>query len=329
MRLTHRLYQKIESHWWRKERPCLLLRGLSKLYRIVSKYDQKKRQKNTLKTSLPLISIGNISVGGSGKTPFTIWLAHELIKHHFKPVILCRGDGGKQKSPQLLNSLSLANEVGDEAILLYRMSHCPVISAHDRVTASQLAMQHGDIILLDDGFQYRQLQRQCDIVLIPDDGFGNGYVLPAGPLRESPKALGRSDIIVRTGFTTMQSLTDRKEWHWHVKEQRLKDWKQCNMAAPKSVIAISAIARPQRFKQSLQELDIHIQDAYFFPDHHAFTKKDLHPIWQQDAAIVVTAKDAVKLLKLWPKNRPLWVLEQNFEAEKGLTELILTHVKKQ
>jgi len=328
MRLNHKIYQSIESAWWLKETPNLLLRGLSKLYNIASKYDQKKRCKHTIKTLLPLISIGNISVGGSGKTPFTIWLAQELKKHHFNPVILCRGDGGKQTCPQLLNQNSLAKDVGDEAVLLHSMSHCPVISAQDRVAASRMAAEYGDIILLDDGFQYRQLQRQCDIVLIPSEGFGNGYILPAGPLREPPKALSRADIIVRTGTTSNKPLTTTKEWHWHSKPQPLNDWNQCAEATPKSVLAVSAIARPQRFNQSLQELDIHIESSYFFPDHHAFTKQDMHDIWQQHTAIAVTAKDAVKLLPIWPKNRALWVLEQGFEGEDGLIEAVLESLRK-
>jgi len=328
MRLIHSLYQAIESRWWSQKRPNILLRGLSLLYRLASKHDQKKRCKHATKTSLPLISIGNISLGGSGKTPFTIWLAQQLTKHHFKPVILCRGDGGKQTSPQLLNHLSLAKDVGDEAVLLHRMSHCPVISAQDRVSASRMAMEHGDIILLDDGFQYRQLQRQCDIVLIPNEGFGNGHILPAGPLRELPEALSRADIIVRTCATSSKALTGHKEWQWNTKPQILNDWNQCKTSIPKSVIAVSAIARPQRFTQSLQDLGIHVEKSCFFPDHHPFTKSDMHNIWQQQSAIAVTAKDAVKLLDLWPKNRPLWVLEQDFEGEPELIETILAFLKK-
>jgi len=275
MRLTHKIYQSIESVWWNKKKPSLLLRGLSYLYKIGSNHDQK--------------------------TPFTIWLAKQLKKYDFKPVILCR----------------------DEAVLLHRISHCPVISAQDRVTASRMAAEYGDIILLDDGFQYRQLQRQCDIVLIPDEGLGNGYLLPAGPLRELPEALNRADIIVRTGTASHKSLTHHKEWHWHTKPQPLNDWQQCHGVAPESVIAVSAIARPQRFTQSLQELGIHVEYSHFFPDHHAFTEHDLRDIWKQKAAIAVTAKDAVKLLHIWPEKRPLWVLEQGFEGEHGLIEAIL------
>jgi len=324
MRLIHKIYQSIESIWWRKKQPPLLLRGLSYLYKIASKYDQTKRCKHAVTPALPLISIGNITVGGSGKTPFTIWLAKQLKKRHFKPVILCRGDGGKQTKPQLLDEHSLAKDVGDEAVLLHRMSHCPVISGQDRVAASLMATKHGDIILLDDGFQYRQLKRQCDIVLIPDEGLGNGHLLPAGPLREQSEALNRADIIVRTGTAPNKPLTNHKEWHWHTKPQPLNDWQQCGEATPKSVIAVSAIARPQRFKQSLQDLAIDIETSYFFPDHHGFTAHDMRDIWKQNTAIAVTAKDAVKLLAIWPKRRPLWVLEQGFEGESGLTEAILS-----
>ncbi|MDQ6967823.1 MAG: tetraacyldisaccharide 4'-kinase [Mariprofundaceae bacterium] len=324
MRLSHKLYQAIESIWWRKKQPSLLLRWLSQAYKLGSKYDQKQRLKHAIKAPLPLISIGNISVGGSGKTPFTIWLAQQLEKHHFKPVILCRGDGGSHAEPQLLDQHSLAKDVGDEAVLLRRMSQCPVISGKDRVSASRMATQYGDIILLDDGFQYRQLQRQCDIILIPNEGFGNGHMLPAGPLRESKGSLNRADIIIRTGIDSNKPLTDKKEWHWHLNTQILNDWNQCEEITPKSVIVVSAIARPQRFKQSLQNLGIHVEASYFFPDHHPFTKHDMRDIWQQRTDIAVTSKDAVKLLPIWPKHKPLWVLEQDFEGEPGLIEAILT-----
>lgn len=327
MRVIHKIYQSIESMWWHKKSPNLLLQGLSKLYSIASRYDQRQRCKGARKAPLPLISIGNISVGGSGKTPFTIWLAGQLKKHHFKPVILCRGDGGKQAAPQLLDHHSLAKDVGDEAVLLHRMSLCPVISAQDRVKASRMAAEYGDVILLDDGFQYRQLQRQCDIVLIPNEGIGNGHLLPAGPLRELPEALNRADIIVHTASTTNKPLTDNKEWYWHTKSQPLNDWNQCGKAAPKSVIAVSAIARPQRFKQSLQDLNIHVASSVFFPDHYTFKKSDMQHIWQQHTAVAVTAKDAVKLLPIWPKNRALWVLEQDSEGEAGLVEAILASLE--
>ncbi|MDX8397381.1 MAG: tetraacyldisaccharide 4'-kinase [Mariprofundaceae bacterium] len=328
MQLKHQIYQTIERIWWSKKTPPALLRALTPIYQMCSRSDQKKRLKKAVWPQLPLISIGNITVGGSGKTPFTAWLTKALQQQGFQPVILCRGDGSKNAQVQLVQDLSLASYVGDEALLLHKTTGCPVISSRDRVAACQLAVKYGDIILLDDGLQYRQLKRDCDIVLTPHEGLGNGHLIPAGPLREPASALQRADISVRSGSNTSSPpLSASKEWNWYPSEDIVCDWMQCQQAAPTVAVAITAIARPQRFLNSLQQLNIDILQSHLFPDHHAYRTADLQPLFTTNKAIITTAKDAVKLQELWPKDRPLWVLEQNFEAEKGLIEAILSHLK--
>jgi tetraacyldisaccharide 4'-kinase len=323
MRITHALHQRIEAMWWQKRKPAFPWRALSYAYKHISIWEQKKRLQHTHKPPLPLISIGNITVGGSGKTPFIIWLAEELRRHGWNPVILCRGDGGTNKAPVLLTSHALAHDVGDEAVLLHQTSHCPVIAAKNRVEACDMATHLGDIILLDDGFQYRQLERDCDIVLIPSEGIGNGEMIPAGPLREGITALQRADIIVRTGKASPSPLTQQHEWHWHTSALPLCDWMHCDIPSPQKVVAITAIARPKRFIDSLTSLDIIIEDSLFFPDHYAFSNHDIQHFMQYQQPIAVTAKDAVKLKDLWPKDKPLWVLEQTYNAEDGLMQSIL------
>jgi len=324
MSFTHQLAHRIENMWWEAETPPLLLRALSPLYRRISQIDQAKRLEQAITPPIPLISIGNITVGGSGKTPFVVWLATQLQQQDRNPVILCRGDGGRGDTPQLLNDASLASDVGDEAVLLHRRTGCPVISAQNRLKASHMAANHGDIILLDDGFQYRQLHRICDIVLISDARIGNGHLLPAGPLREPTTALQRADIVVSVGKHLSQPLSQQREWLWHTTESTLSDWMKCQQTRPQRVIAITAIARPQRFIHSLNQAGIQVESFHFFPDHHAFNQDDLATLLASPHAIAVTAKDAVKLQAIWPENRPLWVLEQQAEGEKGLLEKILT-----
>jgi len=309
--------------WWLEKKPPFWLRGLSHVYQRCSASDQQKRLKKAMEPPLPLISIGNITVGGSGKTPFVVWLAKALSKQGFQPVILCRGDGGKQKKPVLLTHSSKANTVGDEAVLLKQLTNCPVIAGKDRVRGAYMARHHGNMIILDDGFQYKQLHRHCDIVLIPSEGIGNGCLIPAGPLREPPSALQRADIIVRSGDSDFTPLSTAKEWHWQASNANFHDWMNCGYATPTHGIAITAIARPQRFIQSLQSQSIQLHDSYIFPDHYTFTPSDINPLLAQQKPIITTAKDAVKLREIWPKYVPLWVLEQQADAEEGLLNVIL------
>ncbi|MDQ6990604.1 MAG: tetraacyldisaccharide 4'-kinase [Mariprofundaceae bacterium] len=322
MSFKHRLVHHIESMWWEREKPPWYVRLWMPLYRTASTLDQKKRLDKSVQPPIPMISIGNITVGGSGKTPFVIWLAKALKQHGYQPVLICRGDGGHSSNPILLHQNSLATDVGDEAVLLHRMSGCPVISAQNRVQASRMAAEYGDVILLDDGFQYRQLERVCDVVLIPDVGVGNGCVLPAGPLREPILNLKRADVVVRVGQQANVPLSEHKEWHWHTLEYSLRDWMQCHQACPNMVHAVTAIARPQRFVESLTHAGFKLSGQTFFPDHYAFKPTDISTFQNLPHPIAVTAKDAVKLEALWNQDTPLWVLEQTAVAETDLFERI-------
>ncbi|MDX8402992.1 MAG: tetraacyldisaccharide 4'-kinase [Mariprofundaceae bacterium] len=327
--------QKIEGMWWSDKRPPLLFRAASQIYRLINHYNLKARKRRAVSPTLPMISVGNITAGGSGKTPFVIWLATLLKKDGFKPVIINRGDGGKRGAPQLLNEQSDPLTVGDEAVLLYRKCDCPVIAGRDRIRASRMAAEYGDIIILDDGFQYQQMERICDIVLIPVEGVGNGHLIPAGPLREPVEALNRADLIVRTGqfdetrFNRTQPdklkpLHSGKEWRWWSCDNQLTQLTGEKAEAPGKAVALTAIARPQRFTQSLKKLDIEIEEDYIFPDHHPFSETDITLAASHDLPVIVTTKDAVKLQNIWPVGQQLWMLEQSADAESGLFKAIKT-----
>lgn len=321
------LHQRIEAMWWNKSnKPNVLLRGLASLYALLSKQDQKNRCNNTVEPPIPMISIGNITVGGSGKTPFVVWLAAELKAKGFQPVLLSRGDGANNQTPHLVSEYSKAREIGDEAVLLYQLTGCPVIAGRDRIAGARLAAEFGDVILLDDGFQYRQLGRVCDIVMVPAEGVGNGCLLPAGPLREPISALSRADIIVRSGTGKCEPLTDVKEWLWSAKSTYIRDWKgvwDMPLENGCSIHVVTAIARPLRVITDLKVMGMTITKHHVFADHHVYNKADVQALSHYADAMVTTAKDAVKLLPLWPNNKPLWVLEQQAEAEVGLAETIL------
>ena len=325
------LHQDIENMWWNtRQKPYLLLRALSSVYAVLAKYDQQSRLKKAVYPPIPMISVGNITVGGSGKTPFVVWLAHELKHQGFNPVLLSRGDGANNQAPHLVSQYSKAREVGDEAVLLFKLSGCPVIAGRDRIAGAEIAAEHGDIIILDDGFQYRQLARICDIVLVPSEGVGNGCLLPAGPLRESISALDRADVIVRSGLNDFKLLSEQKEWAWSAKAGLVRDWNSSEdilLEVSQPIHVVTGIARPRRVLNDLTALGFNIAQHSFFADHHDYSEQDITSFFPSNKSIVTTAKDAVKLMPLWPRDKPLWVLEQVAQAQDGLSETIVEIIK--
>jgi tetraacyldisaccharide 4'-kinase len=325
------LHQQIENMWWNTKRaPNVLLRAASAVYALVFSFNQKQRLKQAVKPSIPMISVGNITVGGSGKTPFVVWLAIELKEQGFRPVLLSRGDGANNQTPHLISAYSKAREVGDEAVLLFRLSGCPVIAGRDRISGAQLAAEYGDILILDDGFQYRQLERICDIVLVPGEGLGNGCLLPAGPLRELVSALARADVIVRSGPGDCKPLSQQKEWLWSAHAGAVRDWNSradVLLEASRPIHVVTGIAKPRRVLNELKTLGFDIAEHSCFADHHNYSKQDIQNLLQRPNSIVTTAKDAVKFLPFWPCDIPLWVLEQQAEAQEGLAQAIVKIIK--
>jgi len=320
------LYRWLEELWWTR-RPPAPLRLLSVVYGAISRRHLRQRASHTLQSKLPLISVGNITAGGSGKTPFVIWLAKALAERGRSPVILCRGDGGNAQSPRLVQAADKASDVGDEARLLFELAGCPVISGRNRIKGSELAAEYGDVAILDDGFQYRHLERCCDIVLVPAEGVGNGFGIPAGPLREPLAALGRADLIVRTGRGDAVPLQKQKpEWRWRLHPAGLSDIMHSGSDAPAICLAATGIARPQRFLDDLQSAGLVILESRLYPDHHRFDETDAQAILATGQPVVVTGKDAVKLKPLWPAGTPLWVLQQQPDEAADLLENILSRL---
>ncbi|MDX8392610.1 MAG: tetraacyldisaccharide 4'-kinase [Mariprofundaceae bacterium] len=315
-----------ESLWWKKQQAPLLLRCCAAVYAKINTINLKKRAKKAIKSPIPLISVGNITVGGSGKTPFVIWLCHELLQRGYHPVILCRGDAGKLKHPKHINRNDSATDVGDEALLLAQSCNAPVIAGRNRVAGCRMAAELGDVIILDDGFQYRQLSRACDIVLIPAEGIGNGCLLPAGPLREPLSALQRADVVVRSGASDITPLAAYKnplrEWKWRSDIQDIRQLCGPKIATPESCMAVAGIARPERFINAAEQV-IPVEKKMLFGDHHRYTADDISRILACDMPVLCTGKDAVKILPLWPQEQPLWVLPITGNGEQGLPEAII------
>ena len=283
-------------------------------------------KKNFLKTkhfNVPVIVVGNITVGGTGKTPFVIWLVDTLKSQGFKPGIVSRGYGGKASSyPVAVEVDSDAAVVGDEALLLARRAECPVVVDPRRVNAVQTLLDKYDcdIVISDDGLQHYALGRNLEIAIIDGERrLGNGFLLPAGPLREHSKRLKDVDLVISNG--------DAKEGELAM---RLVSDDMRNVADPsitqsitylqdKPLIAVAGIGNPDRFFNTLRSHGLEFIEKVF-PDHHQFNKNDFE--LPDDAFIIMTEKDAVKCKDLVGDNA--WTLPVTAELDSNVGEQIKT-----
>jgi tetraacyldisaccharide 4'-kinase len=275
------------------------------------------------KVGCPVVSVGNLTVGGTGKTPMVILLAGMLRERGMRPAVLSRGYGGKSASGVLVVSdgrqiLAGPEDAGDEPVLIARrLRDVPVLAGPKRVITGRYALEHFDIdaILLDDGFQHRYLMRDLDIVLLDSrQPLGNGFVLPRGPLREAPSALERAGLIA---FTRSEDgaappvdrrlsaiLSRRPSLRTRIRPTNLvgADGTELPLSflAGKKVFAFAGIAQPESFRQTVEGLGGVIAGFRAFPDHHRYTAEDWGRI-EHDAGlaradiVLATEKDLVKL----------------------------------
>lgn len=243
----------------------------------------------------PVISIGNLSVGGSGKTPF-VFLLGELLKTKKIPFdILSRGYGRKTRGVIQVNPAGSSAEFGDEPLLLSRRLDVPVILGESRVQAGHFAEKKfgPQLHLLDDGFQHRALARDFDIVLVtPEDA--RDRLLPSGRLREPLTSLKRADAIVLTSGAAAESFPIKDQLVWRVRRGILPK------NVPDRPIAFCGIARPKNFLTQLRTAGIEPVAEALYRDHHAYTEKDVRDLLQlrqqSDATgFVTTEKDAINL----------------------------------
>lgn len=329
----------LERHWYRISSLHLLLWPLSVVFAAVAALRRVLYRCGALavtKLPVPVIVVGNISVGGTGKTPVVIWLAQLLRERGYRPGIVCRGYGGSAPAPRHASTDSSPREVGDEAVLLARRCDCPVwVGAARAAAALDLLAAHPDcnVIISDDGLQHYALARDFEIAVIDGErGFGNGMLLPAGPLREPLQRLNGVGALVVNGT----ALFPRETLPPAVPafEMTLGGRIFCDLLNPglhagperfskQQVHAVAAIGNPQRFFNHLRELGISFV-AHPFPDHHAFAPADV--AFDRDAAVIMTEKDAVKCERL--SNENFWVLPVDAEIDPELGGLVLQTIGK-
>jgi tetraacyldisaccharide 4'-kinase len=242
----------------------------------------------------PVVVVGNLTVGGTGKTPLVCWLTGQLVELGFKPGVVTRGYGGSSRAPRLIQGSDSSDQVGDEAILLARRSRVPVASGRNRPAAAQLLVNAGcDVIVSDDGLQHYALQRDCEIVVIDGDRrFGNGRLLPAGPLRETPARLRRADaIVVNGGDAEGDGALRMRLLATSAVAMKYGTSKPLREFSGQPVHAIAAIGNPQRFFATLRAVGINIVE-HPLPDHARLGIEDIS--FADDLAVLMTEKDAVK-----------------------------------
>jgi tetraacyldisaccharide 4'-kinase len=283
-----------------------------------------------VESPVPVIVVGNVSVGGTGKTPFVIWLAAQLKQRGRKVGIVTRGYGGKGTEwPQAVTSTSDPREVGDEPVLLARRTGCPVVAGPDRVACVEklLAESRVDVVLSDDGLQHYRLGRSFEIAIVDGvRGMGNGLCLPAGPLREPVSRLQEVDAIVVNGgdwghagvFRAAAVVT--KVYHLHDGELRTLD-----SFGSKPVHAVAGIGNPQRFFDLLTEAGLDVI-AHPLADHADIGLDELR--FAEPGAVLITEKDAVKCEHLKPNGVWCVVVDFNFDADKTarLMRLVLRDI---
>ncbi len=291
--------KRLESLWWDRNGAALALLPLSWLFCSLVWLRRLLYRLKILKThrlSVPVVVVGNITVGGSGKTPLVIWLAEYFKEKGLKPGIISRGYGGSAEYwPQQVLPGSDPVAVGDEPVLIAQRTQCPVSVGPDRVAAA-LAIQHYldcDVIISDDGLQHYALGRDVEIVVIDGErGFGNEYCLPAGPLRENVSRLKSVDMVVSNGTTGPGRFIMQLG---NVKVVNLLDSKQTrkldDFKSEQTIYAMAGIGNPERFFRQLENSGIRIERVGF-PDHHKYTEDDLRIAG--DAPLLMTEKDAVK-----------------------------------
>jgi tetraacyldisaccharide 4'-kinase len=299
-------YAHLQAIWYRQCRPPWPLRLLSIAFAAVVHLRTGAYTRGWLRQvriAKPVIVVGNLSVGGTGKTPLVVWLVERLRSLGLNPGVVLRGYGGRGAGgrARIVQPDSKPDDVGDEAVLLRQRTGGAVAVGGDRVAAAQLLVQAGaDVIVSDDGLQHLRLARDYELVVIDAArGFGNGHLLPAGPLRESQSRLARADAIVINGEGPVPGLDRTTDAAFRMRLAGLQLLPLSGVGEPVPLIslagrrvhAVAGIGNPLRFFEQLAAAGLLII-AHPFPDHHRYRSSELQ--FGDGLPVLMTEKDAVK-----------------------------------
>ncbi|HEY2781271.1 MAG TPA: tetraacyldisaccharide 4'-kinase [Steroidobacteraceae bacterium] len=283
--------------WYGGAPPPWWLRPFSTLFGAVSAVRRFAYARNLARSATltcPVIVVGNLTTGGTGKTPLVCWLAEQLTERGFRPGVVTRGYGGSSRAAHLVLPTDGAAAVGEEALLLAQRARVPVAIGRSRPAAAQLLINSGcDVILSDDGLQHYALARDCEIVVVDGDRrFGNGQLLPAGPLRETEARLqGVHAVVINGGELKRDGALHMRLLATSAVAMKYGTIKPLREFSGQPVHAVAAIGNPQRFFAMLRAIGIRAIE-HPLSDHARLTLEDIS--FADDLAVLMTEKDAVK-----------------------------------
>ena len=333
---TSKLQQWLENIWYGQGKGAFLLLPLSALYCTVNRFQRWEQTRHLAKLPCPVIVVGNITVGGTGKTPLTIHIVKLLQKQGYKPAIITRGYGGKAASwPQAVTPTSDPQQVGDEAVLMAIRTGVPVYAGANRLASIEalLKTHECDVIVCDDGLQHYKLPRDIAIAVVDGErGLGNGLCLPAGPLREKKQRLEACDFVLVNGKMEFKNSHKNQQYGFSLKGDLLHflfggKQQSLNAFSKQTIHAVTGIGNPERFYSSLEQGGLRLI-KHSFPDHHDFKASDLR--FADDHPIVMTEKDAVKCKHLTLTDsimQKCWYLPVSAALDDGFDQQLVQRLK--
>ena len=325
----------LQHVWARTGVLAVLLLPLAMLFAVVSGGRRLAYRRGWLhaeSVGVPVIVVGNITAGGSGKTPLVIWLVNWLRSQGYRPGVISRGYGGTARGCVEVQADSPPAQVGDEPVLIRLKTDAPVVVGRDRVAAARTLLEYHpdvDVIVSDDGLQHYRLRRDIELAVIDaTTGLGNGWLLPAGPLREPAARLASVDAIVQVVRGTAEPRRYRSVTGWRADYSAGHAYRLCapqeklalRDLPPHDWLAATGIGRPQGFFAMLDQHGLHYCPQAF-PDHHVFRPTDL-PV---GGAVLMTEKDAVKCREF--AGPDWWAVELEVTLENGFVRWLGARLK--
>lgn len=334
-----KLAAAIESRWDRVGFANILLLPIGVLFQVVASVRRTAYSLGLFQSHrlpVPVVVVGNITAGGSGKTPVVLLLAEQLSAAGFRPGIISRGYGGSYTHPQEVLPTSAASNCGDEPLLMARRALCPVWIGRDRVAVGKALLERHpqvNVLICDDGLQHYRLQRDIEVVVLDRRGLRNGLPLPAGPLREPASRLSRVQAILANEGATARALHRQvagvpwfdlrmqpKQWHKVMATAAdvprtatdVAQWNDC------AIDAVAGIGEPERFFETVRSLGLEPL-CTAFPDHHVFEAKDFSAL--RGEVLLMTEKDAVKCKSIAPAKA--WYLSIEATAHPDLVRTVI------